>query len=132
MFAQAVSSAFSNYVNFSGRASRTEYWYFALFLFIVGVATSLIDYVAMPDIEWSPLNTIFSLATFLPSLSVSVRRLHDIDRTGWWVLIALTIVGLIVLLIFACTRGTIGSNRFGPDPWGGAGQPAPARTGTFV
>jgi uncharacterized membrane protein YhaH (DUF805 family) len=131
MFVQAVSSAFSNYVNFSGRASRTEYWYFALFLFVVGIATALIDMLVFPDIEWSPLNTIFSLGTILPSLSVSVRRLHDIDRTGWWVLLVLTIVGLIVLLIFACTRGTIGSNRFGPDPWGGVQPGAPARTGTF-
>jgi uncharacterized membrane protein YhaH (DUF805 family) len=127
---EAVSSAFSNYVNFSGRASRFEYWYFALFLFVVGLLTALIDLLAFPAIEWSPVNTLFSLATFLPSISISVRRLHDIDRTGWWVLIALTIVGIILLLVWACTRGTVGSNRFGPDPWAGA-QPAP-RSGPFA
>jgi uncharacterized membrane protein YhaH (DUF805 family) len=132
MFVQSVVSAFSKYVTFSGRASRTEYWFFALFLFIVGIVTALIDMTVLSDIEWSPLNTIFSLGTFLPSLAISVRRLHDIDRTGWWVLIALTIIGIIVLLIFACTRGTIGSNRFGADPWAGAEPMAAPRSGTFA
>jgi len=118
-FTQAVSSAFSNYVNFSGRAPRSEYWYFALFLFVMGVVTSFADLAVFEDSEWSPLNTLFSLATFLPSLAMCIRRLHDIDRTGWWVLIAFTIIGLILLIVWACTRGTVGPNRFGSDPLAG-------------
>ena len=70
--------------------------------------------------EISPLNSIFGLITFLPGLAVAVRRLHDIDRTGWWFLIALTIIELIVLLVWACQKGTTGPNRYGPDPLGGA------------
>ena len=66
-----------------------------------------------------PIGTIVSLALFLPGLSVSVRRLHDIDRTGWWVLLSFTIIGIILLIVWDCMRGTPGPNRFGPDPLGG-------------
>jgi hypothetical protein len=64
----------------------------------------------------SPLNGVFNLLTFLPSLAIGIRRLHDIDRTGWWVLIAFTIIGALLLILWACTRGTTGPNRFGGDP----------------
>jgi uncharacterized membrane protein YhaH (DUF805 family) len=120
-FTQAIASGFRNYVNFSGRACRSEYWFWFLFTFIGGIATGLIDYTAFPEAAVSPLNSLFSLACFLPSFAVAIRRLHDIDRTGWWWLIALTVIGLILLFIWACIRGTIGPNRFGPDPL--AGQP---------
>ena len=64
----------------------------------------------------SPLNGIFELVTFLPTLAVNVRRLHDINRTGWWTLIVFTVVGVFLLLYWACKKGTAGPNRFGPDP----------------
>ena len=68
----------------------------------------------------NPIGVIVSLGTLLPGLAVSVRRLHDIDRVGWWVLLALIpVIGAIVLIYWACLRGTVGANRFGPDPLAG-------------
>jgi uncharacterized membrane protein YhaH (DUF805 family) len=118
-FVEAIRSGFSNYVNFSGRAPRSEYWYWTLFVILVSIAANILDSIIFYSI-YSPLSTLSALALFLPGLAVSVRRLHDIDRTGWWLLIALTGIGLIVLLVFDCIRGTIGTNRFGQDPLGGA------------
>jgi uncharacterized membrane protein YhaH (DUF805 family) len=120
-FWQAIASGFKNYVGFSGRACRSEYWYWVLAMIIGGIITGIIDYAAFGDSEYGPVNAIFSLATFLPSLAVSIRRLHDIDRTGWWWLIVFTIIGIFVLIYWACVRGTSGPNRFGPDPLGGSG-----------
>jgi uncharacterized membrane protein YhaH (DUF805 family) len=118
-FGQAIASGFRNYVAFSGRASRSEYWYWALFLLICGIATSIIDRSVFPDSDTPPLTSLFQLATFLPSLAVLFRRLHDIDRTGWWWLILFTVIGVILIIIWACIRGTSGANRFGSDPLGG-------------
>src|SRR5262245_9999244 len=115
-FGQAIAAGFANYVNFAGRACRSEFWYWTLFIFIVSLAFAILDAAVVSSNDWQPLSTVWSLATFLPSLSISVRRLHDIDRTGWWVLIALTIIGIILLIIWACIKGTTGPNRFGPDP----------------
>src|SRR4051794_1608905 len=119
-FAQAIASGFRNYVTFSGRASRSEYWYWVLFTLIGGIVTSILDYSAFPDSTISPLNAVFNLICFLPSFAVAFRRLHDIDRTAWWWLIVFTIIGIIVLIVWACQKGTAGPNRFGPDPLGGA------------
>ena len=116
-FGEAVKAGFQNYVNFTGRATRSEFWYWALFVFLVSIATSAIDYVLFPEGWVAPISTLVGLAMFLPNLSVTVRRLHDLDRSGWWVLLALIpIVGMIVLIIWGCTRGTVGPNRFGSDP----------------
>jgi uncharacterized membrane protein YhaH (DUF805 family) len=118
-FWQAIRSGFYNYVTFSGRAMRSEYWYWVLFSLLCGLATEILDAgifsSSIPSA--SPLNGVFNLLTFLPSLALSVRRLHDIDRTGWWVLFAFTIIGIFFLIYWACKRGTPGPNRFGPDPF---------------
>jgi uncharacterized membrane protein YhaH (DUF805 family) len=84
-FADAISVCFNKYAAFSGRASRSEYWYFILFTVLVGFATGLID-MAVFGIEnsLSPLNSIASLAMLLPSIAVGYRRLHDTNRSGWW------------------------------------------------
>lgn len=119
-FQQAVVSGFRNYVGFSGRACRSEYWYWVLFTVIGGIVTMLIDRTVFPDNDTSLINAIFNLILFLPSLAISFRRLHDIDRTGWWWLISLTIIGLIVLIVWACQKGTTGPNRYGPDPLAGS------------
>ena len=112
-FGEAISAGFSNYVNFSDRASRSEYWYWILFIILAEIVTSIIDYAIGAQV----VTGIFGLATFLPSLGLAIRRLHDLDRTGWWVLLwFIPIIGWIILLIWFCTRGTIGPNRFGPDP----------------
>ena len=105
---QAVSACFSQFATFSGRARRAEYWWF--FLFNV-LAASILAAVS------ETLSGVFSLVTLLPTLAVSVRRLHDIDRSGWWLLLMiLPLIGPIVLLVWSLTRGTAGINNFGDDP----------------
>ncbi|MGV8940724.1 MAG: DUF805 domain-containing protein [Lysobacter sp.] len=102
-----------NYVGFEGRARRKEYWMFTLFTVIATVLLTLIDNAIGSGL----LATLYSLAVLLPSIAVSFRRLHDIDKSAWWLLIALVpLIGAIVLLVFACMEGTRGDNRFGPDP----------------
>jgi uncharacterized membrane protein YhaH (DUF805 family) len=115
------------YADFSGRARRTEFWMFALFNFIASVILALIDALigtasmvsTGSSVYFSPglLGGIYSLAVLIPSLAVGVRRLHDQDRTGWWLLIGLIpFVGAIVLLVFFCLEGNRGPNQYGPDP----------------
>jgi uncharacterized membrane protein YhaH (DUF805 family) len=116
-FGQAVKSGFSHYVTFSGRAFRSEYWLWVLFTAIGGLATVILDSAIFGyDPGVSPLNGIFDLVTFLPSLALAARRLHDSDRTAWWLLLVLTGIGAILLIVWFCFRGTPGPNRFGPDP----------------
>jgi uncharacterized membrane protein YhaH (DUF805 family) len=118
-FKEAITYCFRNYVGFSGRAARSEYWYWVLFVVPLFIVAWLIDMTVFGfnTTGVNPISVIATLATFLPGLAVSIRRLHDIDRSGWWVLLALVpIVGGIVLLVWACMRGTVGPNRFGPDP----------------
>lgn len=103
------------YAVFAGRARRMEFWMFLLINFIVSIILTCIDIF----VGTAVLGMIYSLAVLIPSLAVTVRRLHDIDRTGWWVLIALVpVIGAIVLLVFAVLDGTPGSNRFGDNPKG--------------
>jgi uncharacterized membrane protein YhaH (DUF805 family) len=105
-------------VTFSGRAARAEYWYWVLFTLILSIVTVVLDRAIFPDSESGagPINTVASIIILLPSIAVGVRRLHDIDRTGWWYLIVFTIIGVFLLIYWACQRGTPGANRFGPDP----------------
>lgn len=121
-FVEAINAGFSNYVNFSGRACRSEYWYWVLFVVLGSIVAVIIDRI----IGIRLVDTIFGLATILPSIAVAVRRLHDIDRTGWWLLIDfIPLIGWIVLIVWFCTAGTPGSNRFGSDPLAGLGQVSP-------
>ncbi|EJW09686.1 Integral membrane protein [Rhodovulum sp. PH10] len=121
-FGQAIASGFRNYATFTGRAPRSEYWYWALFTLVVGLVASAIDTVLFGP-GTAVINNLASLALFLPGLAVGARRLHDLDRTGWWLLLAVTVIGVVVLLAWFCFRGTDGPNRFGPDP---LGEPLPA------
>jgi len=111
----AVRTCFRQYVTFSGRAGRPEFWYFMLFVVLGGILTVVLDFGLLgADGDLSPLNTVFSLATMLPQLAVGVRRLHDTDRSGWWILIGfIPLVGIITLIVFWCQAGTQGRNRFG-------------------
>jgi uncharacterized membrane protein YhaH (DUF805 family) len=111
-FAEAISSGFSKYVQFGGRACRSEYWYWTLFVVIATIVANIID----ATLGLGFVGAIVGLGLFLPGLAVSARRLHDIDRTFWWVLLAFTIIGTLVLIYWACLRGTAGPNRFGADP----------------
>jgi uncharacterized membrane protein YhaH (DUF805 family) len=111
------------YAVFSGRASRSEYWFFALFNFVISVVLEIPYFFAhalgndaLATVVAAPL-FLYSLAILIPSFAVNIRRLHDINKSGWWILIALIpFVGAIVLLVFDCMPGTEGSNEFGPDP----------------
>jgi uncharacterized membrane protein YhaH (DUF805 family) len=130
-FTEAVKSVYSKYATFSGRARRSEYWWWALYMLITGAVVGVIEYslglgtgvVGSGGGEFSatynggPLSGIWSLAHLLPGLGVAVRRLHDTDRSGWWLLIVLIpLIGFLILLYFLVTKGTAGPNRFGDDP----------------
>lgn len=115
-FAGAIKSGFGKYATFSGRAARSEYWYWTLFTVIIQIVAAILDGI----LDLTLLETILSFALLLPSLAVAVRRLHDIDRSGWWILIMFTIIGIVLLIYWDCVKGTDGPNRFGPDPLGAA------------
>ena len=111
----AVKSGISNYANFSGRASRSEYWFWVL-----GVLIGYIVFGALMMVseKLGLLLVVFYLGIIIPSLSVAVRRLHDTDKSGWMILISLIpLIGLIVLYWY-CVRGTDGPNQYGDDPFG--------------
>ncbi|MDO6655237.1 DUF805 domain-containing protein [Anaerobacillus sp. 1_MG-2023] len=103
-----------NYVNFQGRARRKEYWMFTLFNVIFSIVLTIVESLA----DISPfLTSIYSLFIILPSLAVTVRRLHDTGRSGWWVLIGLIpLIGSLVILVFTCLDSDVEENRFGKNP----------------
>jgi uncharacterized membrane protein YhaH (DUF805 family) len=115
-FVDAAATCFQKYAAFGGRASRSEYWFWVLFYFLVVLLFTIVD-EAVVGVSTGPFSTVATLALLLPSLAVGARRLHDIDRSGWWQLIALVpLIGAIVLIIWMCVPGTSGRNRFGPEP----------------
>ena len=119
-FAEAVQNCFSNYVNFSGRARRSEYWFFTLFVCLVQLVLGIVGNMIFGSPEnggTNILQNIFSLAIFLPSIAVFWRRMHDIGRTGLWFLLNLVpCIGQIVLLVFECTDSQPGENMYGMSP----------------
>jgi len=124
-FATGVKSAWSRYAQFNGRSCRAEFWYFRLSVsggnLLITLVSNLIGVSGSPIAMFvmASISLIFALAVIIPDLSVSCRRLHDRDRSGWWVLLILIpIIGWIILLIWVCQPGQRGSNRFGPDPLG--------------
>lgn len=150
-FVESVKTCLKKYVTFSGRASRSEFWWFCLFCFALRIVANVLDMtfftpamaqeavdavtnsgmdaaMQASDMAMTEQNMmvaagptpIFSLlvalGTFLPSIAVAARRLHDVNKSGWWQLITITIIGLIPLLIWYVKKGEEGSNRFGDDP----------------
>lgn len=109
-----------NYANFSGRARRKEYWMFILFNFIFACAAAIADNIlgiTFGQIGYGFLYFAYGLVTFIPSTAVSVRRLHDVGKSGWFLLIALIpIIGAIWLLVLMCIDGDHGDNKYGPNP----------------
>ena len=108
------------YADFSGRAPRAEYWWFYLLTVVAYIVAMILDSLvgAGGAGGFGLLSIVVMLGLLLPSLAAGVRRLHDTDRSGWWLLIALVpLVGAIVLLVFWVLEGTRGDNRFGPDPY---------------
>ncbi|WP_368040807.1 DUF805 domain-containing protein [Burkholderia lata] len=120
-FSEAVRSALNKYATFEGRARRAEYWYFALLSCILSLGAQVIGAAGrnagLITLLLLGALLLVSLALIIPSIAVSVRRLHDTGRSGWFLLLALIpIVGGILLLVWMCSRGTEGPNRFGADP----------------
>ena len=112
-FSEAVKLALSQSVTWQGRARRTEFWYFQLFIIMTLVAAAILDQLwgrpVLTGIAW--------IGLILPSLSVAIRRLHDIDKSGGWFWISFVpLVGGFILLVFMLLDGTPGTNRFGPSP----------------
>ena len=115
-FQTSIKTCFSKFAVFSGRASRSEFWFFVLFGFLGGIITVIIDVMILgyPYEENGPINLIFSVALTIPSIAVAARRLHDINKSGWWQLLWITIIGGILLIIWHATEGENKKNRFGP------------------
>ncbi|EKY5004531.1 MULTISPECIES: DUF805 domain-containing protein [Citrobacter] len=108
-------SVIKNYTGFSGRARRKEYWMFVLINMIICAVLNVIQ--AVIGMETPYISIIYSLGILLPSIAVAIRRLHDTERSGWWLLLSLIpIIGTIVIIVFLCQNGTAGANRFGADP----------------
>ena len=112
------------YAEFTGRSRRKEYWMFVLLSIGIYIVASILDRIAgmngMIAGTYGPITTLVALGLLVPSLAVSIRRLHDSDRSGWWLLLGLVpMVGEIIVLVFMALEGTRGANRFGADPKAG-------------
>ena len=103
MFLKSIKLFFINYANFKGISSRSEFWYAQLFLIVMGLITTALDQTFFKySLTGSPVTDIFNIITIVPIYSLSFRRLHDIGKSGWWVLLQLTIIGAIPLIYWYC------------------------------
>jgi uncharacterized membrane protein YhaH (DUF805 family) len=135
-FVEAIQAGFNNYANFSGRATRPEYWWWFVFTWIVSAVSQALDrWAKIGSIESPSFSGVFvgvitgivALALIIPSWAVLVRRLHDTNRSGWWwLLVLIPIIGWIILIVFLASPGTPGPNRYGASPYGPIGQGAAA------
>ena len=107
-FPSAIKLGFQHYFNFNSRATRAEYWWWMLFVYLTSMILSTVA---------GPLGNLFGLATFIPSWTLGVRRLHDINKTGWWLLLGLVpVIGMVMLIVWAIKRGDKEINKYGPNP----------------
>ena len=127
-FNESINLFFINYTNFSGRSSTGAYWWYVLWALLIGAGALIID-VGIFNIDLGdpdairPISTLTELVLLIPGFALSVRRLHDINKSGWWLLIVLTIVGILLLIYWYIQPGTSGPNNFGPDVEAGRPQP---------
>ena len=113
-FTEAVQTVFSKYAVFTGRAARPEFWWFALFNIIASMIVGAIDQAIFGH---EVLGIVYALGVLLPGIAVAVRRLHDIDRSGWWLLVVLIpVIGWILLIYWYASEGTPGANQYGAQP----------------
>jgi len=112
--------ALKKYAVFAGRARRKEFWFFMLFNTLITVALAMIDMwtgTYDEDVGLGLLSGLYAVAMIVPSIAVTVRRLHDTDRSGWWyLLLFIPLIGALVILVFMLLDSQRGSNRFGPNP----------------
>ena len=109
----AIKKGFLNYFHFSGRSSRSEFWYFYLFILFLSSISTFIDtfILGYHSEELGTTGKIFLLLTIIPQLSIAIRRLHDVGKSGWWFLLSFTIIGLIPLLVWYCTMSDPKKNK---------------------
>jgi uncharacterized membrane protein YhaH (DUF805 family) len=121
-FGQAVSSGFSNYATFSGRTPRSGYWWWTLFTILVSLVAAVADSLLGINFEGQNvgfITAIVGLVLLLPSIAVTIRRLHDSGRSGWWWLLPLICgIGSIILFIFCLLDSEPNENKYGPNPKG--------------
>ncbi len=121
-------AVFQKYAQFNGRSQRAEYWYFSLFNFLIILGINLLNIFLYPrlGINLGFIGFIYSLAVVIPGSAVTIRRLHDIDKSGWMILISfIPIIGAIWLLILTIRDSEPGDNKYGPNPKGVAKTPTP-------
>jgi uncharacterized membrane protein YhaH (DUF805 family) len=123
IFIQSTKTCFQKYVIFNGRASRSEFWWFTLFICLVTILTIIADLVIFGEemLLMEPyavvnFTNIFNIFIVLPSLSVTFRRLHDVNKSGWWLLLYFTLIGILVILYWNIKKGNEDENRFGLNP----------------
>lgn len=127
-FQNAVGLGFQHYFDFKGRSTRSEYWWWLLFVVLAGIALTIVD-MGIGTFNYESgdglLSGLFKLATLIPGLALGARRLHDINKSAWRLLVWLSflliipmIIPVIVLLVWAARQGDNGTNRYGPDPRG--------------
>jgi uncharacterized membrane protein YhaH (DUF805 family) len=115
-FQNAVVSCLRKYATFEGRASRSEFWYFYLFCILASLVAAVLDGLRS-NFDSDTASLILSLAIFVPFIAVAARRLHDLDKSGWWqLLLLIPLIGYLILIVWWATKGTEGGNRFGEDP----------------
>ncbi|MBN2751587.1 MAG: DUF805 domain-containing protein [Rhodospirillaceae bacterium] len=113
----AIQTCFSKFIAFGGRAMRSEFWYWQLFCFVGSVVAVIFDVAAFP-VTGGVFGGLFSLVVVVPSWAVGARRLHDIDKSGWWQLLWLIpLIGPIILIVWFIRPGDHGPNDYGPDPF---------------
>ena len=118
-FVNAIKICFVKYADFSGRATRSEFWFFTLFYLVLSACMDIVDATIVGKTIWSyqgifgPAQLIFHLIIMIPTLAVAARRLHDVNKSGWWQLIAITLIGIIPLVIWMATEGTKKNNPYG-------------------
>ena len=112
-FTESVKTCFSKYATFKGRAVRSEYWWFILFTVLVSIGFNILSIPESLTMIGTILGAVFSLATLIPSLAAGVRRLHDTNRSGWWMLLNfIPIIGWIVIIVWMATEGSPEANQY--------------------
>ena len=116
-FFDSIKSCFVRYTDFSGRSIRSEYWNYTVFIVVLSTVTDYLDAniqgVSFLESDLiGTLSILLIIITFIPSLSVSVRRLHDVNKSGWWLLLIFTVIGIIPLIYWACKKSDEKENRF--------------------
>lgn len=113
IFSQAIATCMSKYAIFDGRASRSEFWWFYLFTVLLSWGASLVGLTV--DIDWGPdlLSGLVSLAFLIPVIAAGTRRLHDTGKSGWWQLLFITLIGVVVLIVWMAQESSKAENKYG-------------------